>query len=57
MSVFLTKIQFSNVVQCRSGSQGAVSSATDSYWSFLGVHRVKPLKDFGLFTSVGQKIA
>ena len=31
MSVFLGKIEFSNVLKCRWGSQGAASSATDSW--------------------------
>ena len=36
MSVFWTKIEFSNVVKCRRGCQGAVSSAADSQRSLNG---------------------
>ena len=33
MSIFWTKIEFSNDVKCRLGSWGGVSSITSSWWS------------------------
>ena len=46
---FLTKIQFSNVVEFRLGSQDAVSSAVGSCRSPGGGSGGKPLKHFDLF--------
>ena len=51
MSVFWTKIEFSNVLKCSWGSQGAESSQQIHSETLVGVHRVK---DFGLYTSGGQ---
>ena len=50
-----TKIEFLNVVKCSWGSGAAVSSATSSWRSPVSASGgVKPLKNFGLFTSGGQ---
>ena len=46
---FLTNIEFSNFVEFRFGSQGAVSSAMGSCWSPGGGLGGKPLKHFDLF--------
>ena len=55
LSIFWTKVEFLNVVKCRWGSQGAVSSATDSDCRVLmGICRVNLIKDFALFTAEGQ---
>ena len=51
---FWAKIEFSNVVKCKLGSWGAVSSAMVSWWSPAGVQGVKSLKDFGVFTYGGH---
>ena len=53
---FWSKIEFSNVVKCRWGSQCIVSSIMDSWQgsALVGVHGVKPPNDFDLFISEGK---
>lgn len=55
ITVFGTKIEFSNLVKCRWRSRGVVNSATCSWWSLGEGSGVKRLKHFSLFTSGGQK--
>ena len=55
MSIFWTKIEFSNNVKCRLGSWGGVSSIMSSWWSpARGSGSKVPEKFFGLFVSGGQ---
>ena len=51
MSVFWAKIEFSNIVKCRWGSQARQRIHSRA---LVRVYRVKLLNDFGLFTSEGQ---
>ena len=51
---FWTKIEFSNVVKCRKGSQDAVSSTNGSWWSPAGGSEAKVTENLGLFTSGGE---
>ena len=51
MSVLWTKIEFSNVLKCSWGPQGAESSQQIHSGTLVGVHGIK---DFGLYTSGGQ---
>ena len=54
MSVFWANIEFLNVVKCRYGSWGAVSSAVRSWWSPGWSSGAKTRENVGLFTFGGQ---